>query len=86
MDGREYDYADDAVVMETAETVAREQRREERRDLVVVVIEDHQVGVDAAQNVLLLLVHIACGLEVMNHLRYQFHALHAIPSLTHTSS
>ena len=75
MDGREYDYADDAVVVETAETVAREQRREKRGDLVVVVIEDHQVGVDAAQDVLLLLVHVACGFEEMNHLRYQLHAL-----------
>ena len=41
MDGNEYYYADDAVVVETAETVAREQCREERGDLVVVVIEDH---------------------------------------------
>lgn len=75
MDEEEGDYANDAIVVETAETIAGEQGRKERRDLVVVVVENHQVGVDATENVFLLLVHVARRLEQVDHLGYQLHAL-----------
>lgn len=75
MDEKEGFYAHDAVVVETAEAVAAEQGRKQRGDRVVVVVQNHQVGVDAAQDALLLFVHVACRFEQMDHLRYQLHAL-----------
>ena len=41
----------------------------------MVVVENHQVGVDAAQDVFLLFVHVTRRFEQMDHLRYQLHAL-----------
>ena len=68
-------YAENAVVVQTADAVARQKVGEQTRHVVVVVVEEHQICQHAAHDVLLLDVHVPHRHEVIDHLLDQSVAL-----------
>ena len=61
-------YAENAVVVQTADAVPGQKVAQERRHRVVLVVQEHEVGDHARYDVLLLNVHVADRDEVLYHI------------------